>query len=622
MKRITLLVLILSSILISACNLSLAEDVTPPPDYIPPTPQPTLGPLFPASAPDLANGASIFASECAPCHGDKGLGDGPMSDQLSFPVAALGLAQVAQKASPAAWYSIVTQGNMARMMPPFSQKLSDQDRWDVVSYSLSLHGTELVAQGKSLFEKNCANCDTSFFTNHEKISSLSDDDLISLMLQGTDQFPAFGANLGSDELYAMAAYLRTLSVNAALAAATTTPAAAASDTTTTPAAEGTPSDAYPNPTSEAVIVTGPVHASVTVSNGALPADLTVTLRGYDHAQDSATGPQEVVTLEGKPAKDGALTFNNIELIENRILLVEAEYKGIVYQSDLAFVKPGDTEVTLAPLTLYDASTNVQALTVSQGHIFLDVSTGQVQIIELFSILNSTKSSIIVAIESEQMSITSLPEGTSSLGYDAQQGEVTPVDAPGGFAMPPSDKTYGLVAGYETAYSNSLELTLPFVLAMPEQSSIFVPLGVKLEGEGLIDLGTQDIGNGTMYQSYQFGPLPANSSLKVKLSGLPGSTPAEDQQTDNRLPFVIGLGVLGVLLIGGAGWLYLRDSRQKEEDDEDDHFEGEEEFEDSSSVLDAIIALDDLHRGGKIPEEAYQKRRAELKEQLKNLENKE
>ena len=34
-------------------------------------------------------------------------------------------------------------------------------------------------------------------------------------------------------------------------------------------------------------------------------------------------------------------------------------------------------------------------------------------------------------------------------------------------------------------------------------------------------------------------------------------------------------------------------------------------------MEAIIALDDLHRAGKIPESAYQQRRAELKEQLRS-----
>ncbi len=39
---------------------------------------------------------------------------------------------------------------------------------------------------------------------------------------------------------------------------------------------------------------------------------------------------------------------------------------------------------------------------------------------------------------------------------------------------------------------------------------------------------------------------------------------------------------------------------------------------SEAVIDAIIALDDLHRAKKISDEAYQKRRAELKEILKGM----
>ncbi|MCK6481723.1 MAG: hypothetical protein L6R43_16740, partial [Planctomycetes bacterium] len=53
------------------------------------------------------------------------------------------------------------------------------------------------------------------------------------------------------------------------------------------------------------------------------------------------------------------------------------------------------------------------------------------------------------------------------------------------------------------------------------------------------------------------------------------------------------------------------ARDEEEEDEE-----EEEFESSEDVMDAIIALDDLYRARKIPEEAYQKRRSELKDILK------
>ena len=54
--------------LLSACNFTLAEDVTPPPGYVAPSPAPTLGPLYPASAPDIENGAAIYVEKCAACH--------------------------------------------------------------------------------------------------------------------------------------------------------------------------------------------------------------------------------------------------------------------------------------------------------------------------------------------------------------------------------------------------------------------------------------------------------------------------------------------------------------------------------------------------------------------------
>ncbi len=631
MKRLTLFVLLGLSLILTACNLSLAEDVTPPPGYISPTPPPTLGPLFPAAAPDVKNGAALYVEKCAACHGDTGLGDGAQGKQLPVTVAALGLPQTAQKASPAEWYMVVSQGRMDRFMPPFTS-LSEQERWDVVAYALSLHATPaMIEQGQALFEKNCADCSLDFFTSQEKMSSLSDDDLISLMLQGSDAFPAFGANLNQDELYSVAAYLRSLTFAAAPAAAptavpaTATPVAAASETSTTPAAEGTPSaEAYPNATEAAATPAagvGTVRGKVAFPDGTVPADFTVTLRGYDHAQDATSGPQETLTLEGPVNPDGTFTFENVELPENRILIAEADYKGILYQSELSMVKAGESTVELAPLTLYDTSTDLAALTVDQGHVFLDVSTGQVQIIEFISILNSTGKTVLVPVTSDTMALAKAPAGTTSLGYDAQQGQAMPVQAQdGSFAMPPSDKSYGLVAGFQMPYDNkSAEIEIPFVLGMPADSSIFVPVGVKLEGNGLVDQGQQDIGNGTVYQVYGFGPLSANSSLTVKMSGQPqtGET-AGGTSTNSNQPLIIGVGLLGILLIGAGGWLYFRDRKRSEEADEE--HDDEDEFDDADSVLDAIIALDDLHRAGKLPDEAYQNRRAELKEQLKKLES--
>jgi hypothetical protein len=78
--------------------------------------------------------------------------------------------------------------------------------------------------------------------------------------------------------------------------------------------------------------------------------------------------------------------------------------------------------------------------------------------------------------------------------------------------------------------------------------------------------------------------------------------------------LIGAGALGIALILAGAWMYLRDrNRDGDSNGEEDI---ENEFESSDDVIDAIIALDDLHRAKKISDEAYQKRRAELKDILK------
>ena len=48
----------------------------------------------------------------------------------------------------------------------------------------------------------------------------------------------------------------------------------------------------------------------------------------------------------------------------------------------------------------------------------------------------------------------------------------------------------------------------------------------------------------------------------------------------------------------------------------DEDETEEDEEDVDTLIDAIAALDDLHKAGNLPTAAYQQRRAEMKERLR------
>ena len=157
MKSRFIILLTLTALLLSSC-VSLAEDITPPPNYVAPTPRPTMAPVWPKSMPNAANGAPIYTEKCAPCHGETGLGDGSQSDQLPNPATALGNPEVAAQASPADWYIAVTQGNLESFMPPFAS-LSAAERWDVVAYAYSLSTSAAeMAIGEEIYQAECADC--------------------------------------------------------------------------------------------------------------------------------------------------------------------------------------------------------------------------------------------------------------------------------------------------------------------------------------------------------------------------------------------------------------------------------------------------------------------------------
>jgi high-affinity iron transporter len=194
--RVTLIIAL--TLILSACNLTLAEDITPPPDYIPPTPVPALV-LSPPQAPNIANGRAIYFEKCAACHGDTGLGDGPQGIQLGVTVPAFALPEEARPASPAAWYTTVTRGRIERFMPPFVS-LNDQERWDVVAYIMSMHTSEdEIQKGREAFEANCSGCSIDYFKDLNRMSSLSTVALARIVRLGNEDIPAFGENLPDDE---------------------------------------------------------------------------------------------------------------------------------------------------------------------------------------------------------------------------------------------------------------------------------------------------------------------------------------------------------------------------------------------------------------------------------------
>lgn len=606
------------AIFLSACNLTLAADVTPPPGYVQPTPLPTLGPAYPASAPNAANGEIIYLEKCAPCHGETGMGDGEQGKQLPVSVAPLGLPEIARKATPAKWYATVTQGNLDRFMPPFVS-LSEQERWDVVAYAFTLHiSNEQIEAGKSLFEEACAGC-AKYFGSQQMMSALSANDLVRMMREGAGDLPAFGRDFSDDEAYAVAAYIRTLTFAPpsapTVASVTETPVPAAAEAPSTEGTRGAEEQAgAESETGESVesVSAGKISGWIENRTGKdLPSDLVVALHGYDHGADPSGGPQEILTLEVSVEPDGTYVVEDIEVIERQIFVAEVELDGLNYRSEFAVVPAGATELTLPTITVYAASDDYSLLQIDALHIFFDLAgEDTAQVFAVYSLVNPSDKTILVNMGGGQtVPFIPFPEGATGLGYEATQDTAPFLPTADGFAMPPSETPYGLIAFSSLPKTKEIKVSQPALLPVGEVT-LYLPEGVSAKGAALTDNGVQTIQN-TAFHIYTASAFDKGETIEFTLSGKPKNTAVNPNPLQNQT-LLIGIGALGVALVLAGVWMYLRERNTEEYFEE----EGDDEFEDAESIMDAIIALDDLHRAGKISDEAYQQRRRELKEALK------
>ncbi|MDQ6886470.1 MAG: cytochrome c/FTR1 family iron permease [Gemmatimonadota bacterium] len=108
---------------------------------------------------DLAAGRALYAANCASCHGDRGLGDGPGARGMKPAPPAIGSAEVMKDATPALLYRVMSVGIPGTQMPAWASRLSPQDRWNLVSYLHSMRATQASRlEGEGLFLQRCAGC--------------------------------------------------------------------------------------------------------------------------------------------------------------------------------------------------------------------------------------------------------------------------------------------------------------------------------------------------------------------------------------------------------------------------------------------------------------------------------
>ena len=94
---------------------------------------------IPADEASLERGAQLYATNCASCHGDSGMGDGPAASALH--PAPAPVAHTSQMMADDYLYWRISEGGTPfnTSMPPW-KSLDEQARWDMVNYMRALGG--------------------------------------------------------------------------------------------------------------------------------------------------------------------------------------------------------------------------------------------------------------------------------------------------------------------------------------------------------------------------------------------------------------------------------------------------------------------------------------------------
>lgn len=585
------------ALLMAGCTLA-SRPTLPTSNLLTPAVLPTHtadGESAPLQLPDAGAGGVIFNEKCAPCHGAAAKGDGPRAAQIRAQgktVANLVDPSRYRAGVPRDWHDTITNGRIQNLMPGFSASLTAQQRWDVQSYVWALGTTsQTLTTGNGLYAQQCASChgkqgETSFGPANLKLQSpsfLAEKSLLDIaggMVRGETHKDV---KLDDAQRFAVADHVRALNY------------------------------VFVDPALQQIArVTGDGTLLITTTNGTpnggSPNGLPMLLRAYDQTS-------EVLSRTATVNNAGIATFNELPRREDYFYQAELDYKdGRFYSPAMQFIST--TQTISDVLRVYETTTDAKDISIGEMHFFVqEIGEGTATIVEFYIFNNVSDHAYIgePAAGGRRHSLRiSVPKDAQNLRFDGlgldqrffKEDDVihdTEVVMPGQSAQQ-------ITLIYEVPYRNrkAFERQVFYPVAnwdvlVPENTGAGDPLKVV----GLEDKGLQQTPNGNL-SLYAGQPVNANDALKWTLTGQPLGTPA--QGADAR---AIGIGLIAFGLAVGIGYFLLSRARSV-------RAQVTSPATERDLLLRQIALLDDEFAQGKLKEADYTTRRAQLKEELREV----
>lgn len=578
--------------------------------------QPPPSPTFdlsqappPADLPVGRFGRGIYLENCAPCHGQLGLGDGPTAADLPSPPTAFADPQAVWGRSPAELFHTTKFGRLEKLMPPWQNELDDTQIWNVVAYAWSLHtDAGAVAMGADLYGLSCANChgaggagdgpeagvDLPDFTDLSYAMTRSQEQWLSGWMQA---HPEVGGEWALSDQEQVLEYIRTFSY--------------------------VPPWESPYRPGDGVISGQVVQGS---SGGTTPDAATVTLEAYANFEP-------VAVFTGTVDAAGGFEFVDLAVDAEIVYLASVEQEGIRYSSPLVSLTP-DQPVGETRVTVFAATDDPSGIQIDRAHWIIDSQPGALLFGEVLSFGSTADrtytGSMVEGVDVPVTVALHVPAGAQEIIFEngtlgdrfRRVGDIVYDTSP----VVPGADTKQIIVRYAVPYDGaSAEVIHEYRYPVAEMSMLVADLpDLQVEVSGLTSVGAQDF-QGQVYQIWQQQDAPAGE-ITVRMSGLleagafdPRAAAVDGSQamaasagsvSPGLEPWMVWFSALLVagVLGGGLAWSW-RNGRIRSADPAGDL------RRQHSALVQQIAHLDDLHALGEIDQDAWQTQRAHLKAQL-------
>ncbi|MBK8027433.1 MAG: c-type cytochrome [Chloroflexi bacterium] len=629
------------------------------------TPAPTE-PAFPASRPDVALGAALYAENCVRCHGLTGAGDGEFAltgqvqNVASFQDPATSFEQ-----EPHVWFQTITNGRIDKLMPPWQGTLSFEERWAVAMYTYTLHSTEAqIAHGRELFQAECVDChgetgqgdgpraaelseSPGDLSDHVGMIYLSDSAMAVSIREGIgDVMPAqgieFGGEWNEEDIRSVVDYVRTLSLEnpsagrslavqaalAATAAPTTQGAGPEAAQATVPPPVATEEVGCTEPTVDAssaeaasipdtVRITGQV--TMASAGGTLPESLPIALFAFDPSFNRTQ-------TDGVAAADGTFAFEDVPYAPGSSYIMTVNYRDRVFASDLRRGQTLADEAATGALDLsvivYDLTDDPSVISISGMVSQVTVTGDSVEVAQVFSVRNTSDRAFTSGESTAEGApislIIPLPPGAVVVSLLGGENRFLVADDSSALidtalVLPGEEHIINVI--YLVPYGGGAIIEQEINYPFSGTARLLVrPTNLGVIGPQFPSLGPETIGT-TQFAAYGSTlELEPAGVLRYELTGAAAEAGTVDRGTGvvsaNNLPVVIAI----VLIIAGliALAIYVITARNRTTETT----VGPQQQIDALAA--AIADLDAEFEAGRVEEADYQTQRAALKARMARL----